>query len=46
MAVGMKAEARHLTGVSLHIFRMNAEGGNLQQLTDSSAWDEFAVWIG
>jgi Tol biopolymer transport system component len=33
-------------GVSLHIFTMNSEGGGLQQLTDSTAWDEFAVWIG
>jgi Tol biopolymer transport system component len=32
--------------VSLDIFRMNSEGGDLQQLTASSAWDEFAVWIG
>ncbi len=31
-------------GVSLHIFTMNGEGGNLRQLTDSPAWDEFAVW--
>ena len=33
-------------GVSLHIYRMNSEGGELQRLTDSPAWDEFAVWIG
>ncbi len=33
-------------GVSLHIFTMNSEGGDLRQLTDSTAWDEFAVWIG
>ncbi len=32
--------------VSLDIFKMDDEGGDLQQLTASSAWDEFAVWIG
>ncbi len=32
-------------GVSLHIFRMNGDGGDLRPLTDSSAYDEFAVWI-
>ncbi len=32
-------------GVALHIFAMASDGGNLRQLTDSSAWDEFAVWI-
>jgi Tol biopolymer transport system component len=32
--------------VSLDIFKMNRDGGDLQQLTASTAWDEFAVWIG
>jgi dipeptidyl aminopeptidase/acylaminoacyl peptidase len=32
--------------VSLDIFKMDDEGGDLEQLTASSAWDEFAVWIG
>lgn len=32
--------------VSLDIFKMDDEGGDWQQLTVSSDWDEFAVWIG
>jgi Tol biopolymer transport system component len=32
--------------VSLHIFKMNSEGGDLQQLTVSPAWDELAIWVG
>ncbi|MDM7999837.1 MAG: hypothetical protein QUS33_07535 [Dehalococcoidia bacterium] len=31
--------------VSLAIFIMNSDGGELERLTTASAWDEFAVWI-
>ena len=33
------------SSVSLNIFKMDTNGGSLEQLTDTPHWDQFAVWI-
>ena len=33
------------SSVSLNIFKMDRNGGSLEQLTDTPHWDQFAVWI-